>query len=217
VTHEVKARGPKDSTLHTWSHVTHIDESQLHTTSWVMWLTSGHMYMWFDSYICVTWLIYMCTYTHINIYRYDLKSHVTHQWIHNDVLCIHYEFSLSFFLSLASLSPSKPHNTLEELKSRVTPQWSPVDVTHLYVWHVSSICMTWLEVCGVLSFTPRVVGLWYSYTATHCNTLILKHCNALQHIDNQKWAPLRATCSALQCNALQHIDTETLQRTATHW
>ena len=105
------------------------------------------------------------------------------------------------------------------------------DMTHLYVWHDSFICVTWLiHMCDMpQTFVGQkvlaVTWLIYSYVrhdtdrsraedlaATRCNTLQLTatHCNTLQH-------------TATHCNSLQHTATQTgvrqkvlLQHTTTH-
>jgi len=90
-----------------------------------------HSYMWHDSIICVKWLIHICDMTHSYVWcdsfiygtRLNRICNMTHCCVGT--------------MSLSSLRP---------LKMAVCVTWliRMYDMTHLYQWHDSFMCVTWL-------------------------------------------------------------------------
>jgi len=88
------------------------------------------LYVWHDSFICVTWLIYMCDMTHLYVWC-DSLTCVT--WL----ICM-CDRERSWYSRHAPLFDQNA------LMMRVTWLMNMCDVTRWYVWHDSFICVTWL-------------------------------------------------------------------------
>jgi len=84
----------------TWFHE-HVRHDSFICVTWLIYMCDvTHSYVWLDSFVCVTWLIRMCDMTH------------SHVW-HGSFICVIWLIRI-------------------------------FGMTHLYVWHGSFICVTWL-------------------------------------------------------------------------
>jgi len=120
-----------DRTLSYVWHDAHMNKSW-HAYEWVMshtWMSRAHQSVWHDSIIFVPWLIHLCdmTFIHVTSLVYMNESWHKYEWV------------------MAHLWMS--HGTLMN-ESCHTHEWVVSihlsDITHLYLWHDSSICVTWL-------------------------------------------------------------------------
>jgi len=126
-----------------------------------------HSYVWHDSFIFVTWLIYKCDsnpciITGTPSFPFKRATHrihmcdMTHSYVwHDSFIC-------------------------------VTRLIHTCDTTHSYVWHDSFICVTRLihMQCANLILQKSLIHCnALPHTATHCNTLqhTATHCHILQH------------------------------------
>jgi len=183
-----------------------------HSLPCVTWLI--HYHVWHDSFnvplhkssalqlsqLYLTWLIHMCDMTHSHVWLDPFLC--VRRFSHSNV----WQDSFTVFLHKSSRRTWSPTLTTWLIHM--------CDMSHLYVWHDSFICVTCrIHMCDMID-SP---GPSLQHAATHCNTLQhpATHCSTLQHT--------AAHFNTLQhnvtyCNTLQHTAAHcnTLQHTATH-
>ena len=118
-----------------------------------------HSYVWYDSFICVTWLIhmtwliYMCDMTHLYVW-------------HDSFICV----TWLIYMSMHCQHITTLCNTLHHMGNRIAGH---IHSTAPCTWHDSFIFC-------------NMTHLYINTLPTYCNTLwhIAAHCNALQQHEN---------------------------------
>jgi len=101
-------------------------------------------YVWHDTFICVTWLIYMCDMTHSYVWHDSFicvtwlvrMCDMTHSCVwHDSFICV------TWLILTCDMTRSYVWHD-----SFICVTWLiyMCHMTHLYVWHDSFICVTWL-------------------------------------------------------------------------
>jgi len=107
--------------------------------------------MWFDSFICILSLIYMCDMTHSYVscdsfvcvtWLNHMLCDVTHSYVRHDAfVCI------SWLIHVCDMTPSyiSHHHSYVWYDSFIRVRWliHTCDMTHSYVWHDSFIRVKW--------------------------------------------------------------------------
>jgi len=117
-----------------------------HDESFVWHMT--HLYVWHDSFICVTWLIHVCDMTHSYVWRdsFICVLVLSAIWIleFGDLMCVR-------MCVMSNHMCDMTHSYVSH-DSFICVTWliHVCDMTRSYVWHDSFICVTWLiHVCDM--------------------------------------------------------------------
>jgi len=120
--------------------------------TWLMYVCAmTHSYMWHDSFTCVTWLIHACDLPHS--YVWHDYSYVWHDWFicvtwltymwHKSFICV------SWRILMRDMTPL---HVWHDSFTRVIWLIHTCDMTHSHRWHdslyqaeISLICVTWLN------------------------------------------------------------------------
>ena len=119
-----------------------------------------HSYVWYDSFICVTWLIHICDMTHtrcIHVGPY--------------IFMYRYSYSRSSFICVTWLIHmcKMTHSYVCDMTHTRCIQMGPISLyintialsRHSYVWHDSFVCVTWL--IPMCDMTHSMCDMTHSY------------------------------------------------------
>jgi len=110
----------------------------------------AHSYLWYDTIICVIWLIHMCEVTHSFVWRVSFicvtwlicMCAMTHSYVWHDSFV-----GVTWLMCMCDMTHSC---VWHDPFICVTWLIHMCDMTHLYVWCDSSVCVPWLiHMCGV--------------------------------------------------------------------
>ena len=136
-----------------------------------------HSYVWHDSFVCVTWLIYTCGVTHSYVWhnsftRVTWLIHVcnmthSHVW-HGSFIC------MTWLIHLCDMTHSRVwHDSF----THVTWLIHMCDMTDSYVWHDSFILVTWLISPYILEQSRLVQSKCANTYRAYCEADIYCWCN----------------------------------------
>jgi len=104
-----------------------IPKTTIHCIPWLMTMCDMFdSYVWHDSFICVSWLVHLCDMTRL----YSVGGG-NHQETTNIACCAFHVTHMN-----------ESFHTNESVLRLI--HWSHIRMTHLYVWHDSCTCVTWL-------------------------------------------------------------------------
>ena len=107
-----------------------------------------HWYVWHDAFICWTWLVYTCDRAHWYVWQDSLMCVCL--WLIHICDIIHSYVCVCVCVCLCVLQDSftcvkQSIHTCDII--RVTWLVYTCDMTPLYVWHDSFVCVTWIIIC----------------------------------------------------------------------
>jgi len=168
-----------------------------------------HLHAWHDSFICVTWLIYLCDETHLQVWH--------------DSLSLFASLSLSLFHawydSLICVTRLTYMCEIERERERVTEReymWDMMrDMTHLYVWRDSFTRVTWLTyMCDMTHMTHRWVLKWFRYMrdTTRNNSRI-----CVTWLTDESWNDSHICVTRLTWLEITHVMRDMTHRWVLEW
>ena len=138
-----------------------------------MWCRT-HVYVWHDTFLCVTWLIHMCAMTCAYVWH-DACICLTWHIYTCGVTSWYVWHAVCYILPYNCITLHHAATATHVYMLHITDRWDVCRMTRSYVWHDSFICVTWLM--HMCNSSICVTWLIHMCDMTHAYVRLIHMCD----------------------------------------